>query len=202
MFPLYLIFQLSALTLAASRIPLSAHYPQPIERLAAAQVLIAQITTAALLFPVLLRDWRHCAFCVIAVCPMLCLAALLGENPPFNIAVASTYVILWLTTLTLWRQLLLQPRWQYLALAIITLWTFGGPVLSYLHAEYGSDSGTTPWTFASGPLGAALAHLHTGSILILPDLPLLLLFSLGFARTIQKIILHQQVIHELSTNKN
>jgi hypothetical protein len=204
---LWLLVQAAALGLAAARVPLSAHFPQPAERQAMAEMLIAQIAAAAVLFPLLLQDWTAFGLAEAASWPMLDLAALLGGQPPARIAWAAGYVTLWLATLTLWQKILGQSPWQRLAVGLASLWTLGGPVLLYLHGEYASGGRIWPpenspaiWAAAGGPIWAGLARLNGARLFQGADLPLLLLLACGILLNLLRFFQSPRSSDRLSTS--
>jgi hypothetical protein len=182
---LWMAIQLLTLALAAGQVPLSARFPEPADRQATAEMLVAQIATASLIFPLLLGDFRSWILTLAGGLPMLTLAWLLGQEPVPNAVSAASYVAVWLLTLTLWRLILTDDLSQPLAVAITTLWTLGGPVLLYLRAEFAGPAGATApsnsllWSAAGGPIVAALTRLWGGPPISMSDFPLEIILLLG-----------------------
>jgi hypothetical protein len=193
--------QLATLCLAAGRVPLSARFPQPAERQAVAEMLAVQIGAGALLFPLLLRDASRVIFVIASVWPMLLLANLMADEPTVHIASAGVYVTVWLMTLALWRRLLTTDFLQRAALSLATLWTLGGPILLYLHAELGAwaNSDSSAWAAAAGPIWAALLRLWSGRWVLSADFPLLALLAGATLFTTAKVFFTRQVTNKLST---
>jgi hypothetical protein len=196
--------QLLALLLAAGRVPLSARFPQPIERQATAEMAAVQVIAAALLFPSLFGDFKRWIFVVASVWPMLRIAALLGGESNFHIYATAAYVTCWLTTLALWRRVLRTDQWQMIALSLAALWTLGGPILLYLHAEFGGGTGLWPgetsnlvWGAAGGPVWGALSRLWGNSLLV-SDLPMIALLACGFLANAIRISTSPRPIDKLS----
>src|SRR5881227_2670709 len=78
----WLVLQLTALALAAARVPLSAaHFVAPGEALAIHEMLIVQFAASAMFFPFLLRDARRCVALMLTSAPMLQLAGTLSTTP-------------------------------------------------------------------------------------------------------------------------
>src|SRR5438128_918536 len=77
----WLVAQLIALTFAALRVPLSAHFIAPGEALAMDEMLVVQFGVSAMLFPFLLRDARHLLAMMLTAAPMIQLAAILAGTP-------------------------------------------------------------------------------------------------------------------------
>lgn len=180
MIPLWMALQLIPLALAAGRVPLSARFPQPAERLAAGEMLAVQIAAAGLLFPMLLKSWNRFSLATLGMWPILYLAGTLAGNSGNQILSAGGYVTAWLLTLTLWRQCLHRFEAQKIAVMIASLWTIGGQVLLYLRLEYGADqSHLALWHAAAGPIWAALNRLENPAVFEINDIPLLCLFIAG-----------------------
>jgi hypothetical protein len=195
MLALWMALQLLALGLAAGRVPLSGRFPQPIERQAAAEMVVMQVCAAAYLFPSLFRDAFRWVLAVAGIWPMLKLASLLGGEPAVNVYAAATYVTVWLGTLAIWRSILRTDGERMIAVAVASLWACGGPVLLYIRTEFGGVSGLWPgdghatvWAAVAGPVWGGLARLWTGGLLRWSDLPLGVLLGGGLlAAAIQKL---------------
>jgi len=161
---IWLMVQLLALLLAAARVPLSANFVQPGEALAVHEMLVAQFAAAAMLFPILLRDARHCLAMMLTAAPMLQLAAVLAPTPTGRVIGAWTSVALWLAALCAWRAAL-APRFHLVAVACANLITVGGLILWYLAREFaGGESPIARIT----PLVATLQFIAGTSSISLP----------------------------------
>jgi hypothetical protein len=132
---LWLIPQLLALSLAAARVPLSAHFVAPGEALAIHEMLIVQFAASAMLFPFLLRDLRCCIAMILSSAPMLQLAGLLSQTRSARVTEAWICVAIWLAALAIWRRAL-APRFYPIAIALANLLTVGGLILWYLSSEF------------------------------------------------------------------
>ena len=98
-----MLIQLAAIALAASGVALSANFPQPPQRLAVHEMLIAQFVGSAMFLALLFRaGWRAWVGMVISAGPMLIVAAWLARMPLSRVMIAWGEVGLWLTALALW----------------------------------------------------------------------------------------------------
>lgn len=166
--------QLTALALAAGRVPLSARFPQPAETQAAAEMLVAQVVAGGLLFPLLLKDGKGLMLSVAGVWPMLFLAADLSGEDTGHIAAAGIYVTGWLVALALWKFFLTSESSIRIALCLVLLWSIGGSVLLYIRAEYGNGATDSAlWNAAGGPVVATLGCLNHSSFSFENSIPLL-----------------------------
>ena len=175
---LWLLLQLSALALAAARVPLAARWPEPAEDIALHFMVAVQLTTSAMLFPWLLRD-RWCVLAHILVAgPMLQLASLLSSAATSPFLSAWACVAAWLSMLALW-QWIMPPRSLLRFVAGLNLLVLGGALLIYLGA---ASSQTLPW-LRYFPLPAAI-RVITGEpspfIATIITLSLLPLFIRGY----------------------
>lgn len=157
----WLLPQLAALSLSAGRVPLWARFPQPGELLALQFLIAAQMASASLCFPFLLRDARATACVLTTGWPMALIAAGLAAAPLSRACVAETYVSLFLTVLTIWRLALRHPMGQAAGAAVASMWTVGGAMLLYLRAEFSPVSPSLDDALA-GPLVAAVHVAGTG----------------------------------------
>ncbi|HWE94828.1 MAG TPA: hypothetical protein VG269_12760 [Tepidisphaeraceae bacterium] len=132
----WLLLQIGALMLAALRVPLWAHAPAGGEFLALEILGATQILAGALLFPVLLSDWRSSAMAIGVAWPMLLLAGFLANSPIGTMLLAGGYVSAWLLVLAIWRLPLSSTKPQLTASAVAAGWAAAGPVLIYAHAEF------------------------------------------------------------------
>jgi hypothetical protein len=132
---LWLTPQLISLALSATRVPLSAHPPQPIESVALQQMVIVQFVVAAMVGPVLFRCRTSKVAVVMTAFPMLQLAAFLssamwkmgvilgGSAGAFSMALGVLAGIG-------------GERQKHLIWTLASGWTVGGLVLAYLHTEF------------------------------------------------------------------
>lgn len=184
---LWMSLQLISLSLSAMRVPLYARFPQPVERQATIQLLATQIMASALLFPVLLRDWRSLVLAVAGTWPLVVLANLMGGETTLCAVNAVAYVTLWLATLALWNWILTGDSWRALAVTVPSLWAIGGPLLLYFHIEATGTSGLWPsadrsvlWATAGGPMWAEVDRLWGSGWIHWSDIPLIAAFFSGF----------------------
>jgi hypothetical protein len=169
---LWLLIQLAAVALAASRVPLSADFPRPAQALAVHEMVIAQVVGSALFLPVLFRGgWRGWLAMVVTAGPMLMLAAWLARTPLPRVLVAWGEVGMWLAMLALWRAALCERvdddadralRWRSaracdILRAAALLLSVGGLLLWYLRTEFQPDRPPTP--LLRFPLPAILQNL-------------------------------------------
>jgi hypothetical protein len=203
---LWMALQLIALALAAGRVPLSARFPSPVERQATAEMLVVQITAAALLFPLLLREWTSFLRAAAGAAMMLALAALMGRESMAAICSAGGYVLVWLLVLKVVRELLSKERALQIGVACIVLWTLGGPILLYMHAEFNGKQNLWPthpdnWSasIAGGPVWSVLYRLWNPAIFAFPDVPLLLLLTVELLFLFRSFFPRQHITHKLST---
>jgi hypothetical protein len=132
---LWLLVQLATLALAATRVPLSAHFVQPGEALAVEEMLVAQFAISAMTFPFLLRDARCLIAMMLTAAPMLQLAGVLAGASMPRLAGTWTCLALWLASLAIWRSAL-AARHRPVAIAVANLLSLGGLVFLYLSTEF------------------------------------------------------------------
>jgi hypothetical protein len=132
----WLAVQLAVLTLAASRVPLAAQYPQPAERMAPHLVLGTQVVVASLLFPFLLTSGRGVVQVIAAAMPFQLAAGYLGARSGREMIEPALFVAAWILALGLCNALLRSSRVRASAVAIASLLTLGGGVLRYLRLEF------------------------------------------------------------------
>jgi len=162
---LWLAIQLLALLLAAIRTPYSNHFPQPPEQMALEEMLIVQITAAALLFPLLMGNAATGTAAVIVSWPLTLLAGFLSAQVnALKIVCPAALVSLWMGGLGIWLYILPTQRTRFFGVAVATALALGGPLLWYLRAAFGGGPAQVVWSghgFWSGdgwwgPLMAAL----------------------------------------------
>jgi hypothetical protein len=139
---LWLLIQLSALLLAAGRIPLAAQYPAPAEMLAAQVMAVVQVTAAAVLMPYLMRDAASSVVVVATAWPFAVLAGVLSALAAPTVALAGASVTVWLLALSL-SNLAVPPDARHWCATLATVASAGPLVLTYLNAEFGSA--TSGW---------------------------------------------------------
>ncbi|MGB7156423.1 MAG: hypothetical protein WBD40_00065 [Tepidisphaeraceae bacterium] len=132
---LWLVIQLIALALAALRVPLSARFPLPGEQFAIHIMIVVQVTAAALLFPLLLRDATTTLMVILTTVPFLQLAAYLSSVSLSRAGLAGGYVACWIATLALSRAMLRTRQAEMLGVALALAWSVGGAVIWYVNAE-------------------------------------------------------------------
>src|SRR5688572_245466 len=109
---LWLAIQFAVILLAVLRVSLAAAYPEPAERFAPHLLLAIQVVAAGILFPFLLRDWRHVVQVVATAVPFQLAAGYLGGLAVREMLPASTFVAAWFVTLAIWRACLVSPPAQ------------------------------------------------------------------------------------------
>lgn len=157
---LWLALQLVALLLPALHVPLSDEFPRPIERIAMHEMLVVQVTAAAMLFPMLFKNIATTVALVASTWPFLQLAAMFSATPPPRLLSAGLYVALWMITLALFNSMLRTDRARLRAAALATSFTLAGPLLWYLHQEFGTAAEAGATMVALNPLLGALEVLN------------------------------------------
>lgn len=159
---LWLGLQLLSLLLAAMRLPLSANFPQPAERLASDWMAITQVVAVSLLFGLLFRSVRGTTLIVVCSWPMLQLAGFLAGTPPDRLLLAGLYITCWLLAMASLSYVFRSNKLQLYAAALTGAITLGGPLLWYIRAEFAHYDAGVNWSIdgALGPLMGALAQLH------------------------------------------
>jgi hypothetical protein len=133
----WLGLQLAALFVAAARVPLWAQAPQAVELLALHVMLITQVIFSSLLFPWLLRSWQSTLAAIMTAAVFTFIASLFSSVPSKNVGDLSLFVGGWLVALWFIQLPLASTGAQMTAIAVISLWAAGGPVLGFLQMEYG-----------------------------------------------------------------
>jgi|GEM_PF-1321957 len=206
MLVLWLLSQLGALALSAGGVRFWARMPQPTTSLAVHEMLVVQVAAAALLFPLLFARRRNTLIAAASIWPMLLLAKMLGDEPTHAVAASGAFVTLWMLALAMLAQIPRSDRARRVAATINLLWTFGGPLLIYLHAEYGSGQAIYPresieiWSIIAGPIWAALSHLQNPLVLQWFDaIPAAIVPAVILLQR-HRHIKSRQFFHTLSTN--
>ena len=154
---LWLTIQLLTLSLAASRIPLSAHYPQPPEFLALQMMAIVQTIALAMLFPVLLRSRTGALAIALTAGPMLHLAGVLAQAPFARVMLVWLNVVLIVVALAVCGSE--SPRggrmWM---VAIANLLTLGSVIFAYLQAEFAGPLSLDATWFSPALAASSIAH--------------------------------------------
>jgi hypothetical protein len=150
--------QVTALGLSALRVRFWARSPLAGEQLGLFVMLAAQVAAASLLFPVLLQNRRSAIIAMLTAWPFAELAAFLADAPRNRWIAGEFYVSVWLVTLYLWAGVL-RISWQRLmATAVAAVLSLGGPMLWYLHSEFGNGGQTASESPASfGPIAGAIS---------------------------------------------
>ena len=156
--------QLLAIAIAAMRVPLWAQSPVNSELLALQVLVIAQILSSSLLFPWLLNSWRASIAAIATSIAFIFLAALLAPQGMGVVVEAALFVVVLLVSLAAIALPLSSTSAQMLAIAIISTWSIGGPILIFLHMEYGSAAAPQHLVerIALGPVPAAIELIDRG----------------------------------------
>jgi hypothetical protein len=157
---LWLGVQLGAILLAALQIPLAARYPEPAERLAPQLLLAVQVVAAGMLFPFLLRNWRHAINVAATGLPFQLAAGYLGGLAAREILPASVFVAAWILVLAVWRACLRSLGAQAIGVALAMCLTLGGGILRYLRVEFAPTSAAERTFESASPLLSTLATVE------------------------------------------
>jgi hypothetical protein len=163
----WLLLQMLALALAAFRVPFSARYPAPEEQLAIEVLLVVQLSAAAMLSPLLFRNFATSVVVIISAVPFLqCATILAAETATARVVGVGVFVGVWVMALGLANAALVTPRAKMTGVAVVTFLTLGGAMLAYLRREFGAplvtfDMAAHGWM---GPIIAALALLESGPL--------------------------------------
>jgi hypothetical protein len=136
---LWLMIQLCCLAVALLHIPLAASYP-PGERLAIEVLLAGQIGSAAILAPMLCRTAVTALLAAASVWPALLLAGAVEVRPLSPTILAAAAVTLWIAMLWAWSTAFAARAGGTITASVATLLAVGGPILTYLRAEFGADT--------------------------------------------------------------
>jgi hypothetical protein len=120
-------------------------------------MIVIQISSTAMLFPILLPNFSTTAAIVFLTWPFLHLAGLLSPTPETNLLLACLYVSLWITGLRSCVPILHPPRGLPLSICLTQLFTLGTAILWYLKLE--SSPSAPPQAF--GPLIGAVQQINT-----------------------------------------
>lgn len=166
---LWLALQLGALAIAAFHFRLWAHAPESEDLLALQFLLVAQLGGSALLFPVLMGSWRQTVFTTASSWPMIMLAGMLSAVSLRTTGLAVMFITVWLLALAMiiWaiqkqhldrrssiRPPLCSTSTELVAVAFLSVWTIGGPLILFCRVEYDAEaSALGPWAKAAfGPI--------------------------------------------------
>jgi hypothetical protein len=156
---IWLALQLLVLLLPVMQVQLSDEFPRPAEKLAAEEMVVAQIAMSALLFAVLIREFASAMVLTAASWPFLLLAGLLSSTASERLVEAGAFISGWIIGLALWRGE--SVKWNSWASAIASTYAIGGAIAGYLRAEFGS--GNPPRVIDGlifGPIVGAIDILH------------------------------------------
>jgi hypothetical protein len=155
----WILIQIAALAVSAFRLPLAPEMGGASERFALAVMLVTQIGAASLFSAALLRDFRGAIVAIVTAWPFALLAAVLADAGLRQFAVAETYAMVWIASLSAWNWAL--PRFKSQISSAATLISLGGAVLWYLHAEFVADSPGIDWNHAGrwGPILGGLSQI-------------------------------------------
>ena len=159
MMAVWILLQLAALALAAGRVPLWAHFPQPGERLAVEMMLVVQVTAGTLLFPLMFRDEEATLATIAAAWPMLALAALLADANPIATARAGALVSVWFVGLALWRMAFPATAQHLILVAVAGLIALGAAACFYFSREFGGGPVQFPAALG-GPIVSAIREMQ------------------------------------------
>jgi hypothetical protein len=166
----WLIAQLAALALAAGRIPLSAHFFEPAERMAVDELLVIQLLAAPLTFPLLLRDFYNSFVITITSIAMIFLANRLSRYVLPELLLKIAYVELCLAALAVWARFQRNLRSQLIGVCVAGGFTIFATGLWYFSREYQPDA--RDWLQYLSPLVATGRITHeSGRIWAFAALP-------------------------------
>ena len=151
----WLGLQLVVLLLPVMQVPLSDEFPRPAEKMAAEEMIVAQIALSALLFSFLMRDFAATMVIATTSWPFLLLAGLLSSKPPYRLLEAGAFISLWILALGLLRTD--STKSNTWSTAIISTLAIGGAIAAYLRSEFSSGAVDA---LLFGPIIGALDILH------------------------------------------
>jgi hypothetical protein len=156
--------QVLALGLGAGRAMLWARSPGAGEQLSLFIMLAVQIGAAALLFPLLLANWRVALIALVTAWPFAELARFLADASRDQWMMGELYVSVWLVSLYLWAKALRNSWGSMLGAAVTGMLSLGGPVLWYLRSEFGNGGRVDFEGLAMfGPVMGAFSLIIPGS---------------------------------------
>jgi hypothetical protein len=154
---LWFVVQLAALLLSALRVPLAAQFPQPAEFQAVRVLLAIQFAWVAIVFPMLLINWRMAVLALASAWVMLALAAGLSAWTFTLVLPAAGYLAVWIIVLWTWRAGLVSAGQQSFAAAVMATYFIGGALLWYVQLDFGVTS-PAPASLVNGPLLMIVAN--------------------------------------------
>ncbi|HEV8292552.1 MAG TPA: hypothetical protein VGP94_11545 [Tepidisphaeraceae bacterium] len=152
---IWLALQLLVLLLPVMQVRLSDEFPRPAEKLAAEEMVVAQIALTALLLSVLIRDFASALVIAATSWPFLFLAGLLSSTPPYRLLEAGAFISIWIIALGVFRTD--ATKWNAWATAIVATYSIGGAIAAYFRAEFGTGAIDG---LLFGPMVGALDVLH------------------------------------------
>lgn len=151
----WLLIQSLALIAANSSWTPWARFDGSLSRYASQLMSIAQVSFAAMLFPILLATARRSVIAIMSIPPFVMLAAMLSETP-FDAAFrAALFTALWFSVLAILLRECRTERAKVLVAATVALFTFGPVALSYASQEFVGSSTNPIWL--DGPLLGVIA---------------------------------------------
>jgi hypothetical protein len=157
----WLGLQLLVLLIPITQTPLSDKFPRPAERQALDELLVAQVILAAAFSSFLFRTWTTTLMLVAATWPLQQLAGMLSAYPPSRVIEGSAYATLWMLVVAGWQWVAGGTKWKNVVAAAASLFTVGGAILAYLHAEFAPGSGDFPGLDAYRHWGGVMGILST-----------------------------------------
>ncbi len=134
------------------------------EQLSLFIMLGVQIGAAALLFPLLVANWRVALIVLVTAWPFAELAGFLADASANQWLMGVLYVSLWLVSLYLWARALRNSWGMILGTALAAMISLGGPVLWYLRSEFANGGRIESGSFAMfGPVMGAFSLIIPGS---------------------------------------
>jgi hypothetical protein len=155
----WLVLQLLALALPTLQVPLSDDFPRPTERVAVQEMVIVQVLSAAMLFP-MLRNVPTTIAVIASTWPFLQLAGMLAGTPAPRLLCATLYLAMWMITLALANSMLRSRRARLRAAAFTTSFALAGPLFWYLRHEFASDAAANEWLVVASPILSVFAILN------------------------------------------
>ncbi len=156
---LWVVPQAAAIGLAAANVPLWAHHPWPRTSLAVDELVVVQMVTAALLFPLVFKTLWTTVACLAVTLPFDAAAQLLAVAPPVPTATAAAWVAVWCIGLHFWAVAYEKSHlssWMIVAVVIAAFPT----LLIYAGLE---AADTTEWVSAvPNPLAGVVASAAGG----------------------------------------
>jgi hypothetical protein len=158
----WIVLQMLVLLISVLQIPLSDKFPNPVEKLALDEMIVAQISFSALLFPILFTSSGSSVMIIGASWPFLLLAGVLSATPRSRLIAVGLYMLLWFLVLAIAGYFLISRRARLIGSTVAILGTLGFAVLWYLQAEFLMDGTNSAHNLIriGGPIRDALSLLH------------------------------------------